>query len=209
MSTIVDPIKKIIRSFMQKIAKALNKLSGGKISPNFITVFGLLAHIPIVFFIAQGQLQIAGVLLIIFGLFDTLDGELARLQNKESAYGQLLDSITDRIKEVMLYSGIAFYFVSKQMPDMAIFCTIACGGALLISYINAWGEATLKSSMNKEQKNKLFRGGILPFEVRITVLILGLLLLRIDISIVVIAVLGWVTVMQRLQNVLKSARIHA
>ena len=102
MAAIVDPIKKIIRLFMQQIAKALNKLSSGKISPNFITVFGLLAHIPIVYFIAQGQLKIAGILLIIFGLFDTLDGELARLQNKESAYGQLLDSITDRMKEVML-----------------------------------------------------------------------------------------------------------
>lgn len=209
MAAIVDLIKKIIRSFMQQIAKAINKLSGGKISPNFITIFGLIGHIPIVYFIAQGQLKIAGILLIIFGLFDTLDGELARLQNKESAYGQLLDSITDRIKEVVLFSGIAFYFVTEQMPDMAIFCTIACGGALLISYINAWGEATLKSSMHKEQKNKLFRGGILPFEVRITVLILGLLLLRIDISIIIIAVLGWVTVLQRLQNVLKSARIHA
>ena len=62
MAAIVDLIKKIIRSFMQQIAKAINKLSGGKISPNFITIFGLIGHIPIVYFIAQGQLKIAGIL---------------------------------------------------------------------------------------------------------------------------------------------------
>lgn len=209
MARIVDPFKKIIRSFIRQIAKLLNKISGGRISPNLITVLGLLAHVLIVYFILQGQSRIAGVLLIVFGLFDTLDGELARLQNKQTVYGQLLDSITDRIKEILLYSGIAFYFIGEQMPEMAVICTIACGGALLISYINAWGEAALNTNLNKHQTNKVFRTGILPFEIRITILIIGLLLFRIDISIAVIATLSWVTVLQRLQNVLKTARLHA
>ncbi|MDQ5958686.1 MAG: CDP-alcohol phosphatidyltransferase family protein, partial [Patescibacteria group bacterium] len=64
---------------MSKIAGLLNKISGGKITPNGITWFGFFMHIPIAYFIATGNLIIAGVGLIIFGLFDTLDGELARL----------------------------------------------------------------------------------------------------------------------------------
>ncbi len=59
---------------MRHVARALNYLSGGKLTPNQVTISGLLAHVPIVWLIATGHGVIAGVMLIIFGLFDTLDG---------------------------------------------------------------------------------------------------------------------------------------
>lgn len=80
MKHIVDLVKKSIRDTMHGLAQLLNKLSGGKINPDWVTIFGFVMHVPIAVLIARGSFSWAAVLLLIFGLFDTLDGELARLQ---------------------------------------------------------------------------------------------------------------------------------
>src|SRR5437868_1204141 len=110
---LLDAIREFVRQIMHQVAAALNRLTGGKLSPNAVTMAGLLAHVLIAILIAKGHFGWAVILLIIFGLFDTLDGELARLQHRDSAAGMLLDAVTDRMKEILLYAGIAFYFVER------------------------------------------------------------------------------------------------
>lgn len=207
MPTIINSIKNVVRTIVRSIASALNKVVPG-IDPNVITVVGLIAHIPIALLIADNQLLLAGILLIVFGLFDTLDGELARLQNRESLSGRLLDSITDRMKEVFIYAGIAYYFLETQSPNLALIALLASGAALIISYINAWGEAVLSEKISKERKNKLLRTGLMTFEIRITTIIIGLLINRLAIIIIVLSILSWFTLLQRLLNVLGIARIY-
>jgi phosphatidylglycerophosphate synthase len=199
MDSVIDPVRKLVRLFMTRVAKDLDKLSGGRISPNMITIVGLLAHIPIAWLIATNQYVLAAILLIIFGLFDTLDGSLARLQKRDSLTGMLLDASTDRFKEVMLYAGAAYSFISLSQPYAAVWAVIACGASLSVSYVKAKGEtAVAKSKLTATEVNRLFQDGLLRFEIRMFVLVIGLLSDRLILAVMVIAVLSTITALERL-----------
>src|ERR1700733_5878302 len=105
---LIEAIRLRIRAVMHHLAVLLNKLTGGALHPDVVTIIGFLMHVPIAVLIATSHLLAAAILLVIFGLFDTLDGELARLQGRSSARGMLLDASTDRMKEVLLYTGVAY-----------------------------------------------------------------------------------------------------
>ena len=198
----LDGIRNGVRAILQRVVRGLNSLSGGRITPNSITYTSLLGHIPIMWLIATGHFVIAGLLLIVFGLMDTLDGELARLQKRASNKGMFLDSVTDRVKEVMLYVGLGYYFVTLGEPLMAVWAVIACGTAVIVSYLNAWGEV-VTADLPKENhtKNKAFRNGIMTYDMRIFGLVAGLLFGIIDFAVIAIAVLSAVTALQRFMNV--------
>lgn len=207
--SLVEPIKDGVRKYIRHVAGALNSVSGGRISPNMVTYTGLFAHVPIAYLIATGQLAIAGLFLIFFGLFDTLDGELARLQKKSSAEGMFIDSATDRIKEIILYSGIVFYLLEITYTRVAIFILVgALGVSLLTTYLNAWGEVVLAhySRSKAHVINKTFRSGLLGFEIRMLLLTIGLLFDKLVIVLSIILVFGSLTVLQRYSNIVKTLR---
>jgi phosphatidylglycerophosphate synthase len=210
----IDAIKQAIRGIMRAFARVLNTMSGGRVTPNGITVFGLFMHAPIAWLIAVQHNYWAALLLLVFGLFDTLDGELARLQKRESATGGLLDSVTDKMKEVMLYVGAAYATIaSTGRPYLAVWAVAACGSSLLTSYVNAAGDVAMaKVAAQGHQVNKGFRGGLFPFEIRMFVLFVGLLSDRVPLAIIVIAVGAALTALSRLLKVmtkLTKAQAHA
>jgi phosphatidylglycerophosphate synthase len=193
---------------MRSVARGINWLTRGKLHPNVVTFASLLMHIPIAYLIAQGDFVWAGGLLVIFGLFDTLDGELARLQNRVSTLGMLLDSVSDRMKEAMLYMGIGYYLVTtalqsdKEVGYFAVVTVAACGGSLLVSYVNAWGEAVMTQAQKAQhQVNQAFRTGLMKYEIRMFLLVVGLLFDWLLSVVVIIALLSWVTAFERLFNV--------
>jgi len=187
---------------MHQVARGLNAVSGGHLTPNTVTIVGFLAHLPIGWLIITSHPIKAAVLLLIFGLFDTLDGELARLQNKTSAKGMLLDSITDRAKEIILYSSFGFIIASGERPMMTVWAVSACGASLLVSYVNAWGEAvTARMHLADHQTNKTFRTGFMTFEVRMAVVFVGLVSGRIILAVVVIAIGSILTALSRFINI--------
>lgn len=203
MNSLLDRLRQMVRRVVTVLARGLNRTTGGKLSPHAITLFGLSMHLPIALLIASGDFISAGLLLIVFGLFDTLDGALARVQQRESAAGMLLDSVTDRIKEVLLYTAVAYYFVSVHDAGVAIWAVATCGSALLVSYVNAWGEVVTAGNVPKTQpKNKAFRAGIMSFDIRMATLIIGLLVNQVAIALMVITVLSIVTIIERLFVVL-------
>ncbi len=207
MDSVIEPVRNAVRSVMGRLAKDLDRLSGGKITPNMITVTGLVMHIPIAWLIATGQLVFAAILLIFFGLFDTLDGALAKYKGAESKIGMFLDSVTDRIKEVIIYIGISYYFISLGEPTYAVWAIAACGAAVTVSYINAWGEVATSDTKSKVHKqNKTFRSGLMTFDVRMFVLVVALLTSQLDIGVFVIAVLTWLTAVQRINNVISHLK---
>jgi CDP-diacylglycerol---glycerol-3-phosphate 3-phosphatidyltransferase len=203
----LDAIQKSVRTVMRAVAIGLNKITAGKLHPNVITLVGLIMHLPIAYLIATDKLIIAGILLVIFGLFDTIDGELARLQKRTSTTGMFLDSVTDRIKEVMLYVGAGYLFVSQDLPYFAVWAILACGIAVSVSYINAWGEVAISKSTHvnsSHQNNKSFRTGLMTYDVRIFIMIVGLLSDHLALAVIVIAMLSLVTMMQRIINVVQK-----
>lgn len=197
-------IKTSVRAVMRRIAAGLHRLSGGRITPNGVTIFGVLMHIPIAWLIATDHHIWAAVLLFVFGLFDTLDGELARLQGRTSVKGMLLDASTDRMKEVMLYTGAAYFFAIGPHPTAAAWAAAACGASLCVSYVKAKGEAAVASTKKQiphAELNRMFADGLLTFEMRMVVLLVGLLSGYLMQAVAIIAVLASYTAIQRLVRI--------
>lgn len=200
MSGLVDSIRNSIRGVMRGIARKLHTLSGGKLQPDTVTLIGLFMHIPIAWLIATEHNVWAAILLVIFGLFDTLDGELARLQGRASARGMLLDASTDRMKEVLIYMGAAYAIAMGDFPGEAVWAVAACGASLCVSYIKAKGESAVASKKNipHHELNRMFKDGLAPFEVRMAIVVVGLLLDQLVFAVGIIAALATYTAVQRL-----------
>lgn len=204
MNSVVQGIKSAVRAIMRQCAVALNRASGGKITPNAVTVVGTLAHVPIAALIAANHFYWAAGLLVVFGLFDTLDGELARLQKRTSVQGMLLDASTDRMKEAMLYTGAAYALALSAHPQTAAWAALACGASLCVSYVKAKGEAAVASSAKEIPHavlNRMFADGLLTFEIRMVVLLAGLVSGYLVWAIAIIAILASFTALQRLVRI--------
>lgn len=198
----LDPVRDYIRKIIRQFAKLLNWLSRGKLTPNMVTMTGLVAHLPIAWLIATRHDDLSALLIVIFGLFDTLDGELARLQKRESTRGMLLDAVTDRFKEVMLYTAAGYNLISIHQPYLAVWAILACGASLSVSYVKAKGEsAYLSQGHNVDKINNLFKDGLMRYEIRMVVLILGLLTNYLGAAVIIIAVLASYTALTRLINI--------
>jgi CDP-diacylglycerol--glycerol-3-phosphate 3-phosphatidyltransferase len=201
---LVEYTRKEVRKVIRLAAVGLQYGLRGKISPNTITIIGTLMHVPIAWLIATEHNILAAILLIVFGLFDTLDGELARLQGSASRRGMLLDASTDRLKEVALYTGAAYALANSPHPAAAAFAAAACGASVSVSYVKAKGEAAfaiLETGLSHDALNRLFKDGLLTFELRMVLLIVGLAVNQLAIMTAIIAVLAAATALQRLVKI--------
>jgi phosphatidylglycerophosphate synthase len=210
MSKLLTGVKNKVRAGMRQVARALHQVSGGRVTPKGVTWFGFAMHIPIAILIGQGEFVLAAIGLVVFGLFDTLDGELARLTKRSSPGGMLLDASTDRMKEVLLYAGIAYYFAAQGFdPRWIALAVIALGASMSVSYVKAKGEAAVasgKKEIDHYTLNRMFADGLLTFEIRMTLVVLGLLFNQLDIIVVIIAVGATITAFQRLFTISRSLR---
>ena len=107
------------------------------ITPNMLTMFGLLINIGVAALIATGNLFWAGILIVFAGLFDLLDGALARITNRITPFGGFLDSSLDRYSEGIIYMGLLWYFLQRgrTLEPMLIFAVIV--GSMMVSYTRA------------------------------------------------------------------------
>lgn len=204
INAFLDACRTVVRGWMNLLADILNKLSGGKLSPNAVTILALIMHVPIAWLIATDHYWWAASLLLVFGLFDALDGALARLQKRAGNAGMLLDATTDRMKEVALYCGAAFSFINGPRPVFAVWAVAACGASLSVSYVKAKGETAVSDhDLTPNEINRLFQDGLLRFEIRMTILILGLVSGRLALAVVLIAVFSTITAFGRLISITK------
>lgn len=215
----MNPLK-ILKSYVRKVVHQLaiivNRASAGKITPNMISLAGLIAFWPVGWLIAVGYHGYAALGIIIFGLFDSLDGELARLQKSTSTLGMYLDSVFDRMKELLIYLGLGVYFYRWLIidPDLAVsnakiltlwpLTIMTLGLSVIVSYLNAWGEVAIKhSSTKKSQPNSTLRGGLAPYEIRLGLLSAGLLLGQVWFSLLIISTLCCLTIIDRINRTIK------
>src|SRR5690606_7444204 len=129
----------------------------------------------------SGRLVLAAAGLILFGLMDAFDGELARLQNRQSHLGIVLDALADRLKETLIYAGIGVYLASVYSPAVTFWVVAALGVSISLSYVKAKGEAVLASQtdikLDPQALNRFTGGGVLmQFDVRMAVIVAALLL---------------------------------
>ena len=198
----IDVIRNAIKALMSALAIALNKATGGKLSADVITLIGLFSHIPIAWLIAVQKNYLAAGLLVFFGLFDSVDGALARAQKKSSSRGMLLDASTDRIKEVILYIGASSALVASGYAGWAGWAVAACGASLVVSYVKAKGETAISDKkLSPSDINRIFADGIMRYEIRIFVLIVGLLTNTLRYALVFIAVTSALTAIGRFHKI--------
>lgn len=140
-------MQKAIYCVISPLVKLLIKLG---VTPNFITATGLIINIlaTIVFIIGgeygeRGDLSYIGWgcgLILFAGLFDMLDGQVARLGNKASRYGALYDSVLDRYSELIMFLGICYYLVAHHYFLSSLVAFIALIGSMMVSYVRARAE---------------------------------------------------------------------
>lgn len=116
-----------------------------RVHPNVITTLGTLVVIASGVTFALGRIHWGGFLLLFSGLFDILDGRVAREGNMMTTFGAFYDSTLDRVGESALFTGIALYFLQGGVPPERLTtavaaCCIALASSLLVSYARARAE---------------------------------------------------------------------
>jgi CDP-diacylglycerol--glycerol-3-phosphate 3-phosphatidyltransferase len=128
----------------------VNAIVKAGISPNAITTTGLLMNVAatVIFitgaeFGSRGDLAYVGwggFVILFAGLFDMLDGQVARTSKKTSRFGALYDSVLDRYSELIMFLGICYYLVAQSYFMTSIFAFLAMIGSIMVSYVRARAE---------------------------------------------------------------------
>jgi CDP-diacylglycerol--glycerol-3-phosphate 3-phosphatidyltransferase len=189
-------------------APVVRILARTPVTPNTLTWFGFALAVAAAALIATGYLLIAGLVVILGGYFDMLDGALARRTNRVSRFGSILDSTLDRVSEGVLLLGVLALF-SARGSDTGILLrtephvdigTLLVGivliSSMLVSYIRAKAESLGLECMV----------GVFTRPERVIVLALGLLIDQIEIALGVIAAFSFITVGQRLVYVWRQVK---
>jgi CDP-diacylglycerol--glycerol-3-phosphate 3-phosphatidyltransferase len=116
------------------------------VRPNTITTIGTLVVLLSAVAFARGYVHWAGFLLLLSGVFDMLDGQVARDGGARTTFGAFYDSTLDRVGEAALFTGIAIYFLQggishERLALAVVICFAALGGSLLVSYTRARAES--------------------------------------------------------------------
>lgn len=145
--SIRDKLQKAIYVVINPLVRFLIKIG---LTPNGVTTIGFILNIGVaVVFIEgaedtnRGDLSYvgwAGGLILFAGLFDMLDGQVARLGNMSSKFGALYDSVLDRYSELVMFLGICYYLVAHHYFLGSLFAFMALIGSMMVSYTRARAE---------------------------------------------------------------------
>jgi CDP-diacylglycerol---glycerol-3-phosphate 3-phosphatidyltransferase len=121
--------------------QARDRLIQSRLTPNAISMAGLVGNLIAAILITQEMFVWAGVAFIIGSVMDTLDGRYSRMSGKGTMFGAFLDSTLDRIEEGVVITAIAWYFAEQGDSLAAAACVYAVLGSLMVSYTRARAEA--------------------------------------------------------------------
>jgi len=191
--TLTDALRARFKNILDSIGAFLNRLG---ITPNTLTISGLLGNLIGAYFLAIGSFMVGGFILLAMGAIDALDGTMARLRGEPSDFGAFVDSVTDRYSEFVIYAGLLFYAVNELNLTLAMLVFAATAGSILVSYIRAHAQ-----SLGNEAK-----GGMLTRFERFIILIPSLIFGYPWIGVSIIAILANITALQRIISVRRQAR---
>ena len=163
-------------------------LALSKINPNVLTFLGLVINMMAATFLAVGNFRIAGCVIIFAGLFDMVDGRVARETNRVTRFGAFFDSVLDRYSDIALLVGLLVYYGTINRPSYVVLTAIVMAASVMISYTRSRAENFIPTC----------KVGFLERPERIVLLIIGALFDRMAPVLWVIAVLGNLTVVHRM-----------
>lgn len=189
-------------SFRKPIDRAVKPIGDSlrrtKLTPDHLTVVGLLVGVGAAFAIGAGYLQLGLLLVILAALPDLLDGALAKASNSASQRGAFFDSTVDRITDAVLLGGIAWYLASTESAHLTLLPFAVMALSALISYQRAKAE-----SLGLQAK-----GGLMERAERVVLLCFGLLFESLLVPVLwVMVVLTAITAGQRFVKVWRQAQV--
>jgi CDP-diacylglycerol--glycerol-3-phosphate 3-phosphatidyltransferase len=176
----------------------LKLFSGEHGNPNFFTFMGFVATLAASFLVIKEFWFLAGLAIILSGLFDLFDGVVARKLGKVTALGSFLDSVLDRYSDLLFLLALLIYYLRKGDPNLVILTSIVSIGTILIPYIRAKAESLhVPCSI-----------GLMERAERIILLSLGTLFQWMVPVLWILAILTHFTVLQRIYYVWKKLRVN-
>ena len=191
---LIDIRRKLANRITDPIVGTLSK-SG--VTPNTLTLINLALNIAAAYIIATSYFLLGGVLVLVSGLFDLLDGALARFTKQSTKFGAILDSTVDRISEAAILCGLLIWYIPQEASLEIVLIFAVLIGSFLVSYIRARAEGL----------GWQCQVGLFSRAERVIVLAIGLLVNQILIALCVLVVFVFITVIQRLVYLRKQAQI--
>lgn len=171
--SLVSPdLRARVRGYAEPVARGFGRLG---LTPNHLTLIGFGIAIMAAAAAASQAWLVAGLLVIAGGVFDLLDGALARATGTVSRFGAFMDSVFDRWGEGVVYVGIAWGCVAAGFGDGAFLASAALAAAVMVSYIRAKSE-----SLAFTPGTGMAGVGLAPREVRIAILTVSLVLVGLN-----------------------------
>ena len=173
-----------------------------RLTPNTLTLIGLTVACLSAYLASIGLLLPSGLVLIASGMFDLLDGTLARATNQATKFGALLDSLTDRVSELIVLLGVMLFYINNTDLNVGIVLVYtSAAGSILVSYLRAKAE-----SLNIECTD-----GIMTRPERVIMLSAGLIVgnwwgSAMIVTLIIISVLTIGTAIQRTIIIAKQIR---
>jgi CDP-diacylglycerol---glycerol-3-phosphate 3-phosphatidyltransferase len=172
-------------SIIRLIVRAL---ALSKINPNVLTFLGLVINMVAAAFLATGSFRTAGFIIIFAGLFDMVDGRVARETNRVTRFGAFFDSVLDRYSDLGLLVGLLVYYGTINRPSYVVLTAVVMTASVMISYARTRAENIIPTC----------KVGFLERPERVVLLIIGALFDKMAPVLWVIAVLGNLTVIHRM-----------
>ena len=130
--------REMISAYVERpVAGALAKMG---VSPNMVTLAGLVGAGISAWLISEGMWWIGGIVMLFAGALDLFDGALARSTGRDSPFGALLDSVVDRVSEIVALFGLLVYYARADSLEGAALVYLAVGGSVMVSYLRARSE---------------------------------------------------------------------
>jgi CDP-diacylglycerol---glycerol-3-phosphate 3-phosphatidyltransferase len=190
--TFTDHLRVQFKGILDPLGAFFNRLG---LMPNTMTIIGLIGTTIGSILLATGHITWGGIVILLMGPIDALDGTMARLRGEASKFGAFVDSVTDRYAELVIFGGLMIYFLEKQNWLACGLVYLSAAGSVLVSYIKARAESLQFDS----------KVGLLTRVERYIVLIPGLIFNIPMVSLWIIAVLANFTAVQRIIHVRRQA----
>ncbi len=184
-ATLSDWARRWSARLLQPAVRLLARLG---FSPNSVTLIGLALNLGVALLLAKGLLLWGGILMLLAGLFDALDGSLARLTGRQTRFGAFLDSTLDRYSEALTLLGLMWFYLGTNSRIEVMLIAASLVGSILVSYTRARAEG-----LGLECK-----GGLLTRLERVIIISAALILGLVQPALWLVAILTNFTALQRI-----------
>jgi CDP-diacylglycerol--glycerol-3-phosphate 3-phosphatidyltransferase len=202
--TISNQARDRVKGVFEPIALALGRAG---LTPDALTLIGFAITVGGAALVALQHWTLGGIVVLAGGVFDMFDGTLARATGRVSRFGAFMDSVFDRAGEAIVYLGIVVGAAIDEHTRVPILATAAMGSAFMVSYVRARSEG-----LGFTTGSGMAAVGLMPREVRLVILSIGLLfadspnIKALEATLAIITIGATLTVIQRILHVRAQAK---